>query len=245
MYLSVHAVLYENVWDLISSFGVFGRALSAPKVTFESTSGVFGQALSAPRDVCGSQIYTRGFIPKRLGFNFQLWSLRTSTKCTQSDVWVYLWSLRTSTKMCVDHRSIYSVLYILALESKDASSFGVFGRALSAPKMTFESTSGVFGRVLSRAHPEIVQLGFNFSRWSLWWASERAPTKLTFMLVLVVVANQVSVTRASLVAHTMQQKTRLYFQQCDGELLCAAGDNYAGYCWTLSVMMNSAVQEYS
>ena len=54
MYLSVHAVLYENVWDLISSFGVFGQALSAPKVTFESTSGVFGQALSAPRDVCGS-----------------------------------------------------------------------------------------------------------------------------------------------------------------------------------------------
>ena len=58
MYLSVHAVLYETVWDLIYSFGVFGLALSAPKVTFESTYRVFGQALCAPRDVSGSYVYT-------------------------------------------------------------------------------------------------------------------------------------------------------------------------------------------
>ena len=39
---SIHAVLYKNVLDLISSFGVFRRALSAPKVMFAFTSEVFG-----------------------------------------------------------------------------------------------------------------------------------------------------------------------------------------------------------
>ena len=40
-------------WYLIPDFGVFERALCAPKVTFESTSVVFGLALSASRDACG------------------------------------------------------------------------------------------------------------------------------------------------------------------------------------------------
>ena len=41
-----------DLYTRFYSFGVFGQARSAPKVTFVSTSGVFRRALSAPREAC-------------------------------------------------------------------------------------------------------------------------------------------------------------------------------------------------